>query len=77
MAVEVDEFDGFAGAGESGFDDDLRGRGEGDDAAVVVGVEFEVEQDDAGQGADGGGDGFDGGAVAAFGEIGDALYESA
>ena len=43
MAAQVDELDGGGGAGQGGIQHRLIGAGEGDDAAVVVGVGVTVQ----------------------------------
>ena len=74
MMSEVDQFGGFADAANGGFLDRLAFADQGDDAAVVVGIHFAVEQVDAGHlhGVD---DGVNFGFIAAFGEIGNAFDE--
>ena len=70
---------GSAGAGEDyrGFQQRLFSSGQGEDAAVVVGIGVEVEDVDAGYRLHGGGDTFDLRAVAALAEIEDGLEELA
>jgi hypothetical protein len=72
--VEIDQLSGFAHAANGGFLNGFAVSDQGDDAAVVVGVHFAVEQVDAGHfhGVD---DGVNFGFVAAFGEIGYAFDE--
>ena len=66
--VEVDEFGGLAHAADGGFLNGLALADQSDDAAVVIGVHFAIEQVDAGHfhGVD---DGVNFGFVAAFREI--------
>src|SRR5579871_2940096 len=72
----VDEFEGAAGAEERGFGYGFRIAGKSDDAAIVVGVHFLVENVDAGNGAHDLNERVDVGRVAAFGEIRDTLNQS-
>jgi hypothetical protein len=75
MRGEIDEFDGFGDAAQCR----VRHRGgrayKGEDAAIVVGVRFAVEQDNFRNAEDRLDDGVHLGAVAPFGEIGNALNE--
>lgn len=69
---EVDELSGFACGTDSGFDDAFGRAGEGDDGAVVGGVEGPVQEAHAVD-LRGGDDLLDFGGVGAFREVGDAL----
>ncbi len=64
----------FDGA-EGGIGDGRGRTDEGEDAAIVIGIHFAIEQDDLGDGEDGLHDGVDFGGVTAFGKIGDTLDE--
>ena len=72
-AAHVDALFGDGGGGEGTVDHGGGGADEGDYGAVGAGAGVAVEEGAAGGGADGRADGFDGGGVAAFGEVGDAL----
>jgi len=68
MRVEVDQLSGFAHPANSGFLNGFALTDQGDDAAVVVGVHFAVEQVNAGH-FHGVNDGVNFGFIAAFGKI--------
>ena len=74
MFGQVDHFRRLAHAADGGFLNGLALADQRDDATVVVGVHFAIEQVDAGHlhGVD---DGVDFGLVAAFREVGDAFDE--
>jgi hypothetical protein len=72
LGGEVDELSGFACGADGGFDDASGRAGEGDDGAVVGGVEGPIEQAHAFD-LGGGDDLCDLGGVGAFREVGDAL----
>jgi hypothetical protein len=72
LGGEVDEFSGSAGGADGGFDDAFGRASEGDDGAVVGGVEGPVEETHA-VNLRGGDDLFDFGGVGAFREVWDAL----
>ena len=71
---EVDELHGLFREGESGVLDGAGLPGERDHAAVVVGIERDVEDGRSG-GAGGGGQGLDELRPAAFAEVGDAFED--
>ena len=73
VVAQIDQGDGALDAAEGGLDYGCGGAGEGDDGAVMIGIQFAVEDGDAAHGADGFDDGVYLGGVAAFGEIGDTL----
>jgi hypothetical protein len=72
LGGEVDQLGGFACGADGGFDDSGGRAGEGDDGAVVGGIEGPVEQAHAFD-LCGGDDLCDLGGVGAFREVGDAL----
>ena len=73
--AEIDEADGALDAAVGGFDYGCGGSGEGDDRAVVIGVQLAVEDGDAAHRADGFDDGIYFGGIAAFGEVRDRFYD--
>ena len=74
---QIDQRDGLFHRAEGGIGHGGGRTDEREDAAVVVGIGFAVEQDHLGDGEDRLHDGVDLGGIAAFGEIGDALDELA
>ena len=73
---EVDQFRGFSDSAQGCFGHRFRLAGQGDDAAVVVGVAFAIEQVHAGDLAHRGDDGVDLCGIAPFGEIRNAFDQS-
>ncbi len=76
MLGEVNQLGGFSDAAEGGLGDGVRLAGDGDDAAVMVGVAFAVEEIHARDFAHGGDDGVNFGQIAAFGKIWNRFDES-
>ncbi len=70
MRAEVDEAGCFRDSPDGGFDDGVVMSGKGHDAAVVVGIHFVAEQDDAGSAGNGVGNGVDDLGVAASEKFG-------
>ncbi len=73
MIAQIDEGDGTLHTAIGCLHDRTGGTGEGDDGAVVIGVQFAVEDGNAVYRTDGIDDGVDDSGVAPFGKIGDAL----
>ena len=76
MLGQVNQLGGFADATQRCFGNGFGFAGDGDDAAVVVGVAFAIEQIHAGHFAHGRDDGVNFGRVAPFGEIRNTFDES-
>jgi hypothetical protein len=76
MVIHVDEFKGAARAKDRGFANGFGFSSESDDATVVVGVHFVVEDVNAGNAAHGLDDGVDIGAIATFGKVRHTLNQS-
>jgi len=72
LGCEVDEFGGFAGGADGSLDDAAGRAGDGDDGAIVCGVERPIEEAHAFD-LHGGDDLLDLGCVGAFREVWDAL----
>ena len=74
VLAEIDQLGGFAYPADGSFLDGVAVANDSDDAAVVVGVHFAIQQVDAVDfhGID---DGVDFGFVASFREVGDAFYK--
>jgi hypothetical protein len=75
LTPEVDEFFRCLGASKCRLLHGLSVPDEGDDGSVMVGIRFDIEQFDAGNGLDGGDDLVDDISPPPLAEIGDALYD--
>jgi hypothetical protein len=72
--AQIDQGDRSLDTAEGRFDYGCGGAGESDHGAIVIGVQFAVQDGDAAHGADGFDDGVYFGGVAAFGKVRDTLY---
>ena len=77
VAGHVDQPRGDAGRGDSGCEDCVGGTGEGQHGTVVIGVDLQIQKQNAGHGGSGAGDGGDDAGLAPFTEIRNAFDQAA